>query len=64
MNRADVKELHFITYISNIPSIQSAGILSRNEMKRKGMRFKDISERGGSRAQGEQENPGHLQVFA
>ena len=26
MIRVDVKDLHFITYISNIPSIQSAGI--------------------------------------
>ena len=46
MKKEDVKELHFITYISNIPSIQSEGILSRNEMQRKRMKFEDISEQG------------------
>lgn len=58
MNGADIKELHFITYISNIPSIQSAGILSRNEMKRKGMRFKDISERGVQERRADKKIPG------
>jgi hypothetical protein len=58
MDRADVKELHFITYISNIPSIQSAGILSRNEMKRKEMRFKDISEQGVQERRANKKIPG------
>lgn len=58
MKKEDIKELHFITYISNIPSIQSAGILSRNEMKRKGMRFKDISEQGVQERRADKKIPG------
>src|SRR3989338_8881645 len=58
MKKEDVKELHFITYISNIPSIQSVGLLSRNEMKRKGMRFEDISEQGVQKRRANKKIPG------
>ncbi len=34
MNRADLKELHYITHIANIPSIMEHGILSKNRANR------------------------------
>lgn len=46
MKISELNELHFIAYISNIPSIQKNGILSRNEVKRRKISFKDISEQG------------------
>lgn len=46
MNRADIKELHFITYIDNLPSISQLGIFSRNRIIREKVQFKDISEPG------------------
>ena len=46
MNRTDVKELHFITYIVNVPSILRSGIISRNKAIRENVQFKDISEPG------------------
>ncbi len=58
MERNDIKELHFITYISNIPSIQEAGILSRNEIKRKRIRSKDISEQGVQERRANKKIPG------
>ena len=33
MNRRDLEELHYITAISNVPSIMSLGILSHNQAK-------------------------------
>jgi hypothetical protein len=44
MNKADIKELHFITYIVNIPSILRLGIISRNKAVRDRVKFKDISD--------------------
>ena len=46
MERADIRELHFITYIDNLPSILRWGILSRNEAVRQKVKFKDVSEPG------------------
>src|SRR3989338_10117711 len=43
MNRSDVKELYFITYIENVPSIFKKGIVSRNKAKKERVEFKDIS---------------------
>jgi hypothetical protein len=45
MNRSDVKELYFITYIENVPSILNRGILSHNIISRN-INFRDISESG------------------
>ncbi len=42
MNKHDVKELHFITYIENVSSIMDHGILSHN--KSQGVNCRDISE--------------------
>jgi len=44
MNRNDIKELHFITYIRNLPSILKSGILSHNRSRN--IPFCDISESG------------------
>lgn len=44
MNRSDVKELHFITYIDNVPSIMNHGILSHNRSRK--LKYRDISEEG------------------
>jgi len=44
MNRNDIKELHFITYIENVPSILKSGILSHNRSQ--AVSFYDISESG------------------
>lgn len=44
MNKNDVNELHFITYIDNVPSIMGQGILSHNKSKKFNPR--DISEKG------------------
>ena len=46
MNRADIKELHFITHFDNIESIMRHGIVSRNLAKKKMLNFNDISEEG------------------
>ena len=58
MNKEDVQELRFITFISNNPSIQSVGILSRNEIKRKGMKFEDISDQGVQERRANKKIPG------
>lgn len=34
MNRRDLQELHYITHINNVPSIERQGILSNKRMKR------------------------------
>jgi hypothetical protein len=44
MNRNDIEELHFITYIENVPSILKSGILSHNRSQV--ISFYDISEGG------------------
>lgn len=44
MNRSDINELHFITYIGNVPSIMRSGIVSRNKAERDGIDNHDISE--------------------
>ncbi|MBI4650888.1 DUF4433 domain-containing protein [Candidatus Desantisbacteria bacterium] len=44
MNRNDIPELHFITYIENIPSILRYGILSHNKIKTQKLNYCDISE--------------------
>ncbi len=46
MIRADIKELHFITHIGNIPSIKRHGILSQHQVRRKKIGNRDISESG------------------
>ncbi len=46
MNRADIKELYFITHIDNMKSIMRHGIVSRNLAKKKMLNFSDISEEG------------------
>lgn len=44
MNRNDIKELYFITFIENVSSIMIHGILSHN--KSRGLGYRDISEEG------------------
>lgn len=44
MNRNDIKELHSITYIENVPSILKSGISSHNRSQ--AISFYDISESG------------------
>ncbi|MDP2922806.1 MAG: DUF4433 domain-containing protein [Candidatus Omnitrophota bacterium] len=44
MNKDDIKELHFITYIENVPSIMANGILPRN--KARNLTLRDISAEG------------------
>ena len=46
MNKTDVKELHFITHIVNLPSISRLGIISRNKAIRDDIQFEDVSEPG------------------
>ncbi len=46
MKKSDITELHFITYIANVPSILQVGIISRNMVVRKNVRFEDVSEQG------------------
>ena len=46
MNKSDIEELHFITYIDNIPSIMVHGILSHNKSMAQGLNYRDISETG------------------
>lgn len=43
MRRDEVRELHFITHIANLPSIQEHGIVARNFARRQGILFTDIS---------------------
>jgi len=67
MKKSDINEIHFITYISNIPSIQEKGIMSRNEIKRKKATFKDISEQGVQVRRANKKIPGttkHLHDYA
>ena len=42
MQISDIEELHFITYIENVPSILNLGILSHNKSQK--LNFRDISE--------------------
>lgn len=46
MNKSDIPELHFICYIDNIPSMLDRGILCRNEIIRRNLHFRDVSEAG------------------
>ena len=46
MERIDIKELHFITCIENVPSILQIGIISRNKAIRDKVQFEDVSESG------------------
>ena len=46
MRRSDIPELHFITYITNVPSILRLGIVSRNRASRRNTDFDDVSEPG------------------
>jgi hypothetical protein len=57
MNRSDVKELYFITYIENVPSILKRGILSHNIMSRN-INFRDISESGVQERRAKKKIPG------
>lgn len=56
MNRCDVAELHFITYIENVPSILKRGILSHN--KSRNINFCDISESGVQELRAKKKIPG------
>jgi len=56
MNKSDVAELHFITYIENVPSILNRGILSRN--KSRNISFRDISESGVQERRAKKKIPG------
>ncbi len=44
MNKSDIVELYFITYIENVSSVLKRGILSHN--KSRNINFRDISESG------------------
>jgi len=56
MNICDVAELHFITYIENVPSILKRGILSHN--KSRNINFHDISESGVQERRAKKKIPG------
>ena len=56
MNRCDVAELHFITYIENVPSILTGGIMSHN--KSRNINFRDISESGVQERRSKKKIPG------
>jgi len=56
MNRCDVAELHFITYIENVPSILKRGILSHNISRN--INFRDISESGVQERRAKKKIPG------
>lgn len=56
MNRSDVKELYFITYIENVPSILKGGILSHN--KSRNIIYCDISESGVQERRAKKKIPG------
>ena len=56
MNRCDVAELHFITYIENVPSILKKGILSHNISRN--INFCDISESGVQERRAKKKIPG------
>jgi len=56
MNRCDVEELHFITYIENLPSILKRGILSHNISRH--INFHDISESGVQELRAKKKIPG------
>lgn len=56
MNRFDVVELHFVTYIENVPSILKRGILSHN--KSRNLNFRDISEGGVQERRAKKKIPG------
>ena len=56
MNRCDVAELHFITYIENVPSILKRGILSHNISRN--INFRDISESGVQELRAKKKIPG------
>ena len=56
MNRCDVAELHFITYIENVPSILKRGILSHNISRN--INFHDISESGVQERRAKKKIPG------
>jgi hypothetical protein len=56
MDRNDVKELHFITYIENVPSILKSGILSHNRSQ--AISFYDISEGGVQERRAKKKIPG------
>lgn len=56
MNKSDILELHFITYIDNVPSILSKGILSHNKSHH--INFRDISEDGVQKHRAKKKIPG------
>lgn len=56
MNKSDILELHFITYIENVPSILKKGILSHNKSKH--ISFRDISETGIQERRAKKKIPG------
>lgn len=58
MNICDVAELHFITYIENVPSILKRGILSHNKSKSRNINFRDISESGVQERRAKKKIPG------
>jgi hypothetical protein len=56
MNRSDVKELYFITYIENVLSILNRGILSHNKSRK--LMLRDISEKGVQERRAKKKIPG------
>ena len=63
MNRADIKELYFITHIDNMKSIALHGIVSRNLAKKKMLNFSDISEEGVQNRRSGKKIPGTNKVL-
>lgn len=63
MNRADIKELYFITHIDNMKSIVLHGIVSRNLAKKKMLNFSDISEEGVQNRRSGKKIPGTNKVL-
>ncbi len=56
MNKSDILELHFITYIENVSSILTKGILSHNKPRH--INFRDISEGGVQERRAKKKIPG------
>jgi len=56
MNKSEVEELHFITYIKNVPLIMKHGILCHNRSQR--LNPKDISEPGVQEHRAKKKIPG------
>lgn len=58
----DVSELHYIVDIANVPSILDAGILSRNSVRTRRLRFEDFSLPSVQRVRASQETVDGLKI--